>query len=117
MFESAASRDNRTRQLRSRVQSARAVSQHRSRIGLIRACAAGLVIGVTLFVAALFLLMPQAPSSRILGTDDRIIGIPKNCDEARAAQIAPMARGGGFYNPRLDDDKNGLACESKFLFR
>jgi Excalibur calcium-binding domain len=116
MFESAASRDNRTRQLRSRVQGARAVYQRRTRVGMIRACAAGLVIGVTVFVTALFLLMPQAPPSRILGTDERIIGIPKNCDEARAAQIAPMARGAGFYNPKLDDDKNGLACETS-LFR
>ena len=60
---------------------------------------------------ALFASMPQARATRVLGTDERIIGIPKNCDEARAARIAPMARGTGFYTERLDIDRNGLACE------
>jgi hypothetical protein len=78
---------------------------------LILTGALGVLLGVTFFLGAMFASMPKARPALILGVDERIIGIPKNCDEARAAHIAPMARGTGFYTERLDWNKNGLACE------
>lgn len=82
-------------------------------MALVRAGVAGMALGITLFVGALFAATPTAPPARVLGVDERIIGIPHNCDEARAARIAPMARGTGFYNPSLDGDADGFACEPK----
>lgn len=82
-----------------------------SRAGLIWAGLAGVILGAGLFIAALFAYTPKAPAARTLGVDERIVGIPANCDVARAAGIAPMARGSGFYNPKLDWDGDGLACE------
>jgi hypothetical protein len=76
-----------------------------------------MMLGSVVFIGALFAAMPQARAGLVMGTDGRLIGIPKNCDEARAARIAPMARGTGFYNPRLDSDRNGLACEPGFWAR
>ncbi|VWX48331.1 thermonuclease family protein [Novosphingobium sp. 9U] len=35
----------------------------------------------------------------------------RNCDQARAAGAAPMRRGTAAYNPSLDGDNDGLACE------
>ena len=35
----------------------------------------------------------------------------RNCDEARAARVAPMHRGQPGYSPRLDADLDGVACE------
>lgn len=34
-----------------------------------------------------------------------------NCDAARAAGFAPMRRGERGYHPRLDRDRDGVACE------
>lgn len=111
----ATNREIKPRQLRSRLEGSRIFRRPDRPQALIRAGAVGLVVGVTLFVGALFVAMPKAPPARVLGADKRIIGIPRNCDEARAAQIAPMVRGTGFYNPRLDQDGNGLACEPRRL--
>lgn len=36
-----------------------------------------------------------------------------NCDEARAAGAAPLYAGSPGYAPKLDGDKDGVACESK----
>ncbi len=102
------------RQLRSHLQGARGFMRRpETAMALIRAGVAGLTLGVTLFITALFAASPEAPPARVLGVDERIIGIPRNCDEAYAAQIAPMARGTGFYNPGLDGDSDGFACEPK----
>jgi hypothetical protein len=111
MFESASSREVRPRHLRSRIQEQAYYARQRDKRVLILTAAVGLLLGVIVFIGALFASMPHARASRVLGTDERIIGIPKNCDEARAARIAPMARGTGFYAERLDIDRNGLACE------
>lgn len=35
----------------------------------------------------------------------------RNCDEARAAGVAPMRRGEAGYRPQLDADNDGVACE------
>ncbi len=35
----------------------------------------------------------------------------RNCDEARAAGVAPIRRGQPGYSPRLDADLDGIACE------
>ncbi|RZA28097.1 MAG: excalibur calcium-binding domain-containing protein, partial [Proteobacteria bacterium] len=35
----------------------------------------------------------------------------RNCDQAWAAGAAPMRRGHAAYNPNLDGDNDGLACE------
>jgi micrococcal nuclease len=35
----------------------------------------------------------------------------KNCAAARAAGVAPMRRGDSAYNPNLDGDGDGVACE------
>ena len=35
----------------------------------------------------------------------------RNCREARAAGAAPLYRGQAGYNPRLDRDGDGVACE------
>jgi hypothetical protein len=113
MMQSAPSRDTKPRQLRARMMaSSRPFGRVLdTRSGLIKAGAAGLFVGSLLFVGALFAYTPKASAGRVLGTDGRIIGIPKNCDEARAARIAPMAKGSGFYNPKLDNDRDGLACK------
>lgn len=34
-----------------------------------------------------------------------------NCDEARAASVAPLYRGDRGYSSRLDRDDDGIACE------
>ncbi|MFI5778910.1 excalibur calcium-binding domain-containing protein [Nocardia sp. NPDC051570] len=34
----------------------------------------------------------------------------KNCDEARAAGVAPLFRGQRGYSPHLDPDGTGMAC-------
>lgn len=111
MFETA-SRQIKPRQLRAHFAGTRLFGRPRDTIRmLVLAAAGGLLLGTVFFVTALFASMPKARPARVLGTDERIIGIPPNCDEARAAKIAPMARGSGFYNERLDPDRNGLACE------
>ena len=38
-------------------------------------------------------------------------GSYRNCSEARAAGAAPLYRGQAGYNPRLDRDGDGVACE------
>ncbi|MEJ0022636.1 MAG: excalibur calcium-binding domain-containing protein [Alphaproteobacteria bacterium] len=101
----------RPRHLRSRIQERAYYARQRDKRALILTGAAGLALGATLFIGALFASMPHARAARVVGADNRIIGIPKNCDEARAARIAPMPRGSGFYSERLDIDRNGLACE------
>jgi micrococcal nuclease len=35
----------------------------------------------------------------------------RSCAAARAAGVAPMRRGDGAYNPNLDGDGDGIACE------
>lgn len=35
----------------------------------------------------------------------------RNCREARAAGATPLYRGQAGYNPRLDRDGDGVACE------
>lgn len=37
----------------------------------------------------------------------------RSCAEARAAGAAPMARGQRGYVPKLDDDRDGIACETR----
>jgi hypothetical protein len=107
-----APRQTKPSQLRGRFEGTRLFGRPRDTARkLVLMGALGLALGVALFVGALFASMPNARATRVLGADNRIIGIPKNCDEARAARIAPMARGTGFYAERLDIDRNGLACE------
>jgi hypothetical protein len=36
----------------------------------------------------------------------------KNCKEARAAGYSDMAKGEPGYAPKLDRDKDGIACET-----
>lgn len=100
------------RQLRAQFEGTRLFGPRPTTVkALVLAGAGGILLGTSFFVAALFASMPKARPALVLGTDERIIGIPHNCDEARAARIAPMARGTGFYTERLDRDHNGLACE------
>lgn len=35
----------------------------------------------------------------------------RNCDAARAAGAAPLYRGDPGYRPKLDRDRDGIACE------
>lgn len=35
----------------------------------------------------------------------------RNCDAARAAGVAPLYRGDPGYRPKLDRDRDGIACE------
>lgn len=116
-MQSGSPRDIKPRQLRERMWSSARPFGRRldTRRSLILAGAAGLMLGLILTVVALFAYTPGASAGRVLGTDGRIIGIPKNCDEARAAQIAPMPRGTGFYNPDLDKEGTGLACRTNPL--
>jgi len=61
---------------------------------------------------------PSRPAPRRFAERFEIAPVPsggspqyRSCREARAAGAAPMYRGQPGYNPRLDGDGDGIACE------
>ena len=111
----APNRTLRPSQIRTDLLASDRVLRQRMHKRLIRATAVGLVLGVAVFIGGLFAYTPTAPPARVLGVDERLVGIPLNCDVARAARIAPMARGTGYYADYLDPNQNGWACEPRIL--
>lgn len=53
------------------------------------------------------------PASARIGRAPTVDGAYRfrSCAAARAAGVAPMRRGDGAYNPNLDGDGDGMACE------
>lgn len=77
---------------------------------------APLVLGIVIGAAA-FAVFDQTYGEEAARAPEQVQSVSapfqrfRNCDEARAAGVAPMRRGQPGYSPRLDADLDGVACE------
>lgn len=56
---------------------------------------------------ATFIDKPFTPNMGL----SRHVNVPRDCDAARAAGMAPLIVGQPGYHPKLDADGDGIACE------